>query len=82
MATTKTSQKDTITFRIPSKKRAELDRLALRNTRDRSFLLNEAVDAYLETQAWQEKHIEQGLADAKKGNFASAKEIEAVFRRN
>jgi predicted transcriptional regulator len=79
MATPRTTNKETITFRIPSKKRAELDRIALRNTRDRSFILNEAIDAYLEIQTWQEKHIEQGLADAKKGDFATTKEIEALF---
>ena len=79
MSPSRATEKETITFRIPAKKRADLDRIALRNSRDRSFVLNEAVDAYIETQTWQDKHIEQGLADAKKGNFASVKDIEAAF---
>jgi predicted transcriptional regulator len=79
MTTSSTSEKETITFRIPSKKRVELDRIASANSRDRSFVLNEAVNAYLEMSRWQHTHIEQGLKDAKAGRFASQRDIGKAF---
>ncbi|OGG40297.1 hypothetical protein A2118_02335 [Candidatus Kaiserbacteria bacterium GWA2_50_9] len=72
-------KKDTITFRIPTRKRTELDRVADELLRDRSFVLNEAVDAYLDTKQWQVAHIETGLKDAKVGRFTSARDIERAY---
>lgn len=73
-------EKDTVTFRIPIKKRTELDQVAEELLRDRSFVLNEAVDAYLEAKHWQVAHIEIGLKDAKAGRFASARDVERAYK--
>jgi predicted transcriptional regulator len=73
-------EKDTVTFRIPTKMRAEIDRIAEESLRDRSFVLNEAVGEYLETKRWQEAHIEAGLKDAKAGRFASDTDVENAYR--
>ncbi|MEK7201219.1 MAG: CopG family transcriptional regulator [Patescibacteria group bacterium] len=78
MATTH-KEKDTVSFRLPKQKRVELDRVAAEAVRDRSFVLNEAIDAYLEVKRWQIAHIEAGLKEARAGHFASAKEVAAVF---
>ncbi|WP_341527455.1 ribbon-helix-helix domain-containing protein [Nostoc sp. UHCC 0302] len=41
--------KENITFRIDSDKKAALDAIAAGMNRDRSYVLNEAVAAYLKT---------------------------------
>lgn len=68
----------TVSFRIDSDKVEILDRIAANMQRDRSFLLNEAVDAYLEWNAAFEYSILQGLKDARAGRFV---EHEEVLRR-
>jgi len=74
--------KETVTFRIDAEKRAILDRLAEKRDRDRSYLLNEAVDAYLDVHAWQIAHIEEGLRQAEAGDFADEAEVAAVYDRS
>ena len=73
--------KEAITVRLDAIKRAELDELARATSRDRSFLVNEAIDAYLATHRWQIAHIEHGLRQAEAGEFASEDEINAAFAR-
>jgi len=73
--------RETITFRIDQGKRAELDRLAKSIDRDRSYVLNEAVDAYLDVHAWQAAHIEEGLKQAEAGDFADDAEVAAAYER-
>ena len=77
--TTAEIEKDTVTFRIPTKKRTELDRVAEELLRDRSFVLNEAVNAYLDTKLWQIDHIENGLKDAKAVRFASTRDVKRAY---
>ena len=74
--------KETVTFRIDAEKRATLDRLAEKRDRDRSYLLNEAVDAYLDVHAWQIAHIAEGLRQAEAGDFADEAEVAAFHDRS
>lgn len=71
--------KENVTFRLERNKREELDRIANREERDRSFLINEALDAYLARERWEEEHIREGLRQAEDGEFADA-EVEAFYR--
>ncbi len=73
--------KEAITVRLEAGKRAELDQLARTTSRDRSFLVNEAIDAYLAVHRWQITRIEQGLRQADQGEFASQDEVNAAFAR-
>lgn len=73
--------RETIAFRIDQGKRAELDRLAKAIDRDRSYVLNEAVDAYLDVHAWQTAHIEEGLRQADAGEFADDADVAAAYER-
>jgi predicted transcriptional regulator len=59
--------KETISFRIEPGKRAALEELAATLERDRSALINDALDAYLELHHWQVEHIARALADADSG---------------
>ncbi|MBE9050938.1 ribbon-helix-helix protein, CopG family [Nostocales cyanobacterium LEGE 11386] len=73
--------KENITFRIDSEKKAALDALATGMNRDRSYILNEAVAAYLEMYQWQIEEIQKGIAEADAGDFASEEEVKAAFAR-
>lgn len=59
--------KESIGFRIESDKRAALDQLSQAMQCDRSTLINEAIDAYLELHYWQVELITQRLASANAG---------------
>ena len=73
--------KDTVTFRLAAAKKKALDRVAAGLDRDRSYVLNEAVDYYLDLHRWQVEHIKQGLAEARAGNFASDEDVAEAFTR-
>ncbi len=56
--------KQTISFRLDEDKVEALDTLAEALDRDRTYLLNEAVAAYLEVQRWHIEQIEKGIRQA------------------
>lgn len=74
-----TKAKETISVRLGTEQRKELDRLAARLDRDRSYLVNEAVGSYLARLRWEEEHVREGLRQAKAGKFATDAEVEAAF---
>jgi len=73
--------RETLTFRIDPETKAALDALAGALDRDRSYIINEAVDAYLETQRWQIAHIKQGLKQADEGKFVSQRDMKKRIDR-
>jgi predicted transcriptional regulator len=75
------ANKKTVSFRLKAEKVAALDKLAKAQTRDRTFLLNEAVDAYLDVQRWHIEHINEGLRQADAGMGANHAEVRAKWRR-
>ena len=68
-----------VTFRMPEEKKLLLDELAAAQDRDRSYIINQALDNYLEVMKWQLAHIEEGLKQAEAGEFASDDEVNAAF---
>jgi predicted transcriptional regulator len=73
--------KDTLTFRIEPETKAALDALAGVLDRDRSYIINEAIDAYLDTQRWQIAHIKQGIKEADAGKFVSGRQMKTLLDR-
>jgi len=73
--------KETITFRMDSDKRDTLDAIAAGLDRDRSYVLNQAIDAFIETHRWQIAHIEEGLRQADAGEFATDEDVAAAFAK-
>jgi RHH-type rel operon transcriptional repressor/antitoxin RelB len=65
----------TITARIPEEKVKKLDAAAARQQRDRSFILNEAVDQYLSLQAYHLALIDEGIRAADAGEFIDHSEV-------
>jgi predicted transcriptional regulator len=61
--------KQTVTFRADPRKVKALDRLARSLDRDRSHLLNEAVEHYLSVHEYHLEQIEKGLAEARAGKL-------------
>ncbi|MFM8006708.1 MAG: CopG family ribbon-helix-helix protein, partial [Dolichospermum sp.] len=64
-----------------SSKKAAIDALAKGINRDRSYILNEAVNAYLEMYQWQIEEIQKGIVEANAGDFATDEEVTATFAR-
>ena len=73
--------RELINFRLDSHKKKALDAIAAGLDRDRSYVLNEAVNAYLDVYRWQIEQIKEGMRDAKAGNFASEAEVKAAFAK-
>ena len=67
-----------VTFRIAPEKVAQLDTLAKAMDRDRSYLLNEAVEAYLGDQRRFIAMVEEGRDDMRHGRFKSHEEVERM----
>lgn len=72
-------EKVNVTCRLDAKDVAFLDKLAEATERDRSYLIKKAVAEYIALQRWQIEEIEQALQEAEAGDFASDKEVRAVF---
>lgn len=73
--------KENVTFRLDVQKRDALDAIAASMDRDRSYVLNEAVEAYLEMRQWQLKEITAAIAEADAGDFASPEEVKDTFAK-
>jgi RHH-type transcriptional regulator, rel operon repressor / antitoxin RelB len=71
----------TINVRVPVGVYQQLDNLAKATARTKSFVTLEALSSYLETQTWQVKDIEAGIADADRGDFATDAQVNAVFAK-
>jgi predicted transcriptional regulator len=70
-----------ITFKTELQKKQALDDIAEAMDRDRSYLLNEAINNYLELYYWQTKQIEKGIAAAEAGDFSTDEEIQAAIAK-
>ena len=68
-----------VTFRLDNDKLQFLDGLAATIDRDRSYLLNEAVENYIELHQWQVNEIRKAIAEADAGDFATEEEVRAAF---
>jgi predicted transcriptional regulator len=73
--------KETITMRIDEEKKAALDAIAASLDRDRSYVINQAIDAYLELQQWQITEIKKTVAEADEGKFANDQQVRAFFEK-
>ena len=70
--------KQTISFRLDEDKVEALDTLAEALDRDRTYLLNEAVAAYLEVQRWHIEQIEKGIRQADSSRLVDHSKIKKM----
>ena len=71
----------TVSFRIRSEAVETLDALAETMDRDRTYLLNEAVERYLELNEYHIKLIKKGLRAAEAGDFVPHAEMKKLIAR-
>jgi predicted transcriptional regulator len=69
-----------ISFRIAPEKVAELDAIAKSMDRDRSYLLNEAVETYISEQKRFAAMVEEGQEALRQGRITSQDEVELMVR--
>ena len=70
----------TISAKLEPSVAKKLDLLAKATARSRSFLVAEAIESYVEDQAWQIEAIQEGIKEADRGNFATDKEVKKTFK--
>ncbi len=70
-----------ISARIDEQTAKKLAILAKDTSRSKSFLVSEAVQAYVENQVWQIEAIKEGINQADSDNFASDVEVKQAFAK-
>lgn len=70
---------DPITIQLEPQVRAKLDALARASSCAPSALVEEAVAAFLDLNRWQAAWIEEGMRQARAGEFATDEEVEAAY---
>jgi predicted transcriptional regulator len=69
------SPEKTISFRADAEKIDALDELAAAQDRSRSYLINEAINNYLELHAYQDALVRKGMEEMRKGRMAGHEEV-------
>ena len=72
-------EKVNVTCRLDAEDVAFLDKLGKVTERDRSYLIKKAVSEYIALHRWQIEEVERAVVEAATGDFASDKEVRAVF---
>lgn len=67
------------TVRLPDDVAAQLDALAAKLDRSRSYVAAQAIGDFVAREAWQLADIEAGLDEARSGDFASPSEVEDIL---
>lgn len=70
-----------ISFLTDKANRDALDAIAAALDRDRSYILNEAITAYLEMQQWHLKDTRKAIEEADAGDLASDREVQQAFAK-
>ena len=70
---------NTISFRTEENTKRKLDMLAAQQNRDRSYIINQAIDQFLSLYDWQFAHIEEGVRQAQSNEFADETEVKSAF---
>jgi RHH-type transcriptional regulator, rel operon repressor / antitoxin RelB len=70
----------TLSVRIDTKTKKQLEALARRVRRSKSFLAAEAIAAYVEAESWQLDEIQAGLAELDDGRGGAHKEVSKWLR--
>lgn len=68
-----------VTVRISAETQKKLNQVAESFDRSRNWIINEAIDNYLEVFEWQEKKIKQRLRKAEKGGkFIKGEQVDKI----
>jgi predicted transcriptional regulator len=70
-----------LTVRMDEDRLQALDKLAKGLDRDRTYVVTQAIDAFLDVQKWQIEYIEEAMREAQAGKLASAAAVDGAFAR-
>ena len=71
-----------LSLRVPLEVKEQLNKLAKATHRSQSFLGSDAIRRYIELESWQIAEIQQAVAEADSGDFATDDEFNAVVRKH
>jgi predicted transcriptional regulator len=71
----------TISFRADAKKIESLDSLAAAQDRPRSFLINQAIENYIELHVYQDALVRKGMEQLQNGKVVSHEEVVRRLKR-
>ena len=71
----------TLNVRLPQAMHTRLSALTESTGRSKSYLAIEALEAYLDQQAWQIQDIEDAIKEADRGDFAPEEEVNKLFAK-
>jgi RHH-type transcriptional regulator, rel operon repressor / antitoxin RelB len=69
------------TIRVSPELQDRLDAIADAVERPRSWVVNRALEVFVESETWQIDEIKRGLAEADAGEFATDAEVGAIFEK-
>jgi predicted transcriptional regulator len=69
------------TVRLEEETLSALDTLAEKTERSRNWLVTRAIESYVSLNAWQIAKIEEGIAAADRGDFATDEEMAELRAR-
>jgi predicted transcriptional regulator len=69
------------TVRVSEAVAEQLDQLAAKLDRSRAYVAAQAIEDFVAREAWQLAEIEAGLAEANRGDFASAVDLASVVNK-
>ncbi len=72
---------EAFTIRSDSTKVKKLDQLANKLERSRNYLVNQAIEQYLDINSWQIQQIKQGIKAADEKRFVDDSEMERIFNK-
>ena len=75
------SNEKTISFRADASRIEALDALAAAQDRPRTYLINEAINNYIELHAYQEGLVHKGLEEMRKGRVVSHDQVLKRLKR-
>ena len=68
-------------IRMDAEKLARVDNIAKAVNRSRAWVINQAVDRYLEYEEWFVQQVQQGLDEADQGQFATDQQVKKRFAK-
>ena len=71
----------TINVRLPEALYKQIEALAKATARSKSFLTIDALTNYVQSESWQISDIQEGIMEADAGEFATDKQVKAVFAK-
>ena len=77
--TTTAASTTTMTIRLSTELKDQLEALAQATGRNKTFLAQEAIRRYVEVESWQLASIQRGIQDADAGRFATDEEMRALW---